>query len=85
MLSLKDRLNAVNAKTESKPTVMYTVEGATWQSWAFAEIGVNAGGVIVDESKYNKSASKLINSYVHKINNNEITVEQATKDFSALL
>lgn len=72
MTSLTARLNAV--KQNSKPEVMYSVDGANFQEYALSNLD-NRGS----------EAHKSIGKFVTMINNNEISIEDAKIQFTALL
>ena len=65
--------NWVNRINASKP-VMYSVAGAKFQEYALS---------ILDAK--NSTAHKSIGSFVTAINNNQISVEQATEQYVSLL
>lgn len=66
-MTLKEQIALRN--NTSKTTVMYSREGAQFQEWALSQVN-------------DKSHSALIGQLVTKINNNQISVDGAVREFN---
>ena len=72
MSTLTARLNA--AKQNSKPEVMYSVNGAKFQEYALSVLDAKGS-----------EAHRSIGHFVTAINNDKITIVEAIAQYSALL